>query len=59
MSVQDKRNDDAKWLTAHQFSILELLWEWSSEERKSSHWETVIKWPYFMVVHKNWWDFES
>ena len=40
MSVQDKRNDDTKWLTAHQFSILELLWEWSSEERKSSHWET-------------------
>ena len=59
MSVQDKRNDDTKRLIAHQFSILELLWEWSSEERKSSHWETVIKWPYFTVVHKNWRDFES
>ena len=59
MSVQDKRNDDTKRLIAHQFSILELLWEWSSEERKSSHWETVIQWSYFMVVHKNWQDFES
>ena len=49
MSVQDKRNDGTKWLTARPFSILELLWEWSSEERKSSHWETVISGP------TSWW----
>ena len=50
-SVQDnKRHDGTKWLMTHKFSILELLWEWSSEERKSPHWETVIKWPSFTMV---------